>query len=297
MEKYSAEKRVEIMPRLPLEGNLDLTYRCNNNCRHCWVRLAPAAKERRQELTFEAIRGIVDQARRLGTREWSISGGEPMLRPDFSEIFDYITRKSTSYGLNTNGTLITPKIARLLRRKGAKMVALYGATPAVHDHITRNPGSFEATLRGMTYLREAGAGFIVQLVPMRENYHQWQAMIALAQLYSRQWKCGASWLYLSDSGSSEKNAEIVAQRLPPAEVVALDPPDLSYEERLAQFEAQTRPGCVGCGDKDDRLFARCLEERREFHIDPYGGMSFCSSIKDPSLRYDLRSGSFREAWD
>jgi MoaA/NifB/PqqE/SkfB family radical SAM enzyme len=124
MVEYFTEKRVEIMPRLPLEGELDLTYRCNNNCRHCWVRLAPAASERSQELTFDEIRGIIDQGRRLGTREWAISGGEPMLRPDFSEIFDYITRKSTAYSLNTNGTLITPNIARLLKRKGAKMVAL-----------------------------------------------------------------------------------------------------------------------------------------------------------------------------
>jgi MoaA/NifB/PqqE/SkfB family radical SAM enzyme len=297
MEKYSAKKRVEIMPRLPLQGALDLTYRCNNNCRHCWVRLAPTAAERSQELTFEEIRGIVDQARVLGTREWALSGGEPMLRQDFSEIFDCLTRRSTGYSLNTNGTLITSEIARLLKRKGAKMVALYGATPAIHDHITRNPDSFEATLRGMTYLREAGAGFIVQLVPMRDNCHQWQAMIQLAQLYSRQWRCGAAWLYLSYSGSPEKNAEIEAQRLRPAEVLALDPPDLSYEERLGEFQAQTRPGCVGCGDKDDRLFASCIETRREFHIDPYGRMSFCCSIKDPSLRYDLRSGSLREAWD
>ena len=181
MPEYFTMKRVDTMPRLPLEGGLDLTYRCNNNCRHCWVRIAPGAPESSQELTFDEIRGIVDQARVLGTREWAISGGEPMLRQDFAEVFDYLTRKSTTYSLNTNGTLITSKIARLLKRKGTKMIAVYGATAEVNDHITRNPGSFEATLRGMAYLREAGAGFIVQLIPMKDNYHQWQAMIELAQ--------------------------------------------------------------------------------------------------------------------
>jgi hypothetical protein len=56
----------------------------------------------------------------------------------------------------------------------------------------------------------------------------------------------------------------------------------------------------GCGcihPADDRLFASCIETRREFHIDPYGGMTFCSRIKDPALRYDLRRGTFREAWE
>ena len=71
---------------------------------------------------------MVDQARALGTREWAVSGGEPMLRPDFPEIFEYVTAKATTYSLNTNGTLITPRVARLLKRKGSKMIAVYGAS-------------------------------------------------------------------------------------------------------------------------------------------------------------------------
>ncbi len=113
---------------------------------------------------------MADEARELGCQRWSISGGEPMLRPDFPEIFDYLTKKAVSYTLNTNGTLITPAIARLLKRKGSKLVALYGATPEVHDHITRTPGSFAAMMRGSAYLKEAGAGFTIQVIPMKDNY-------------------------------------------------------------------------------------------------------------------------------
>ncbi len=61
--------------RLPLEGSLDVTYRCNNNCRHCWLRLAPQAQEIRNELSFEEIRRIFEDARRMGCRSWSFSGG------------------------------------------------------------------------------------------------------------------------------------------------------------------------------------------------------------------------------
>ena len=297
MSEFIARKTVGLMPRLPLEGSLDLTYRCNNDCRHCWLRIPANAPERSQELSFDEIRGIVDQARKLGTREWSISGGEPMLRPDFADILDYITRKSTTYSLNTNGTLITPKIARLMKRKGIKMVAVYGATAQVHDHITRNPGSFDATLRGMAYLREAGAHFIVQLIPMKDNYHQWPEMVELARSLSPVWRCGAAWLFVSACGSSDKNAEIAAQRLPPSEVVALDPPDVSFEEREKEINPRIGMHCMGVGNQDDRLFAACIEMRREFHVDPYGGMSFCCFVKDPAMRYDVRKGSLEEAWD
>jgi len=278
----------DVLPRLPLQGSIDFTYRCNNNCRHCWVRLPATANEREQELSFDDIRRIADEAQSMGCREWAISGGEPMLRPDFPELLDYLTLRARSYTINTNGTLITPSIAQRLKRKGSKMVALYGATAEVHDHVTRTPGSFDAVMRGFRYLQEAGAGFTVQLIPMRDNYHQYDDMVKLARTISPHYRVGAPWLYFSACGSAERNAEISRQRLEPREVVELDQPDMAGEESTGP------PATV---DGDDRLFVSCIAGRREFHVDPYGGMTFCSFVKDPALRFDLRKGTFRQAWD
>jgi len=291
-QDYFAINQIDNLPRLPLEGNLDLTYRCNNNCRHCWLSIPSGAKEKESELSLEEIKRIFDEARKMGCRKWSISGGEPMLRPDFSEIFDYITSHSISYSINTNGTLITPKIAKLMSRKGAKMVALYGATKDVHDHITRNPGSFEATMCGFAYLKEAGAGFIVQIIPMKDNYHQFKEMVKLAESLSKHCRIGAPWLFLSASGDRQRDAEIIRQRLPPKEVIELDKPDLSYGESMNEQYNK-------CGKEtnDKYLFSSCVNNRRDFHIDPYGKMTFCCFIKEPSLRYDLTKGSFQECWD
>jgi hypothetical protein len=185
-----------------------------------------------------------------------------------------------------------------MRRKGVKMVALYGATAETHDHVTRTPGGFDATLRGFSYLREAGAGFIVQLIPMRANYHQWDAMVALARSFSPHWRVGATWLYLSSNGTPHRNAEIATQRLAPRDVIALDQPNPAAEERREEIRScdpafAERPG----EGVDDRLFARCIDHRRDFHIDPYGYMTFCSFVKDPALRYNLRHGTFHEAWE
>ncbi len=293
MTDYVSFEKTKNLPRIPLQGNLDLTYRCNNNCRHCWLRIPARSPERRRELGLDEIKDIVDEARKMGCRHWRISGGEPMLRPDFVEIFDYITSRAASYSLNTNGTLITPEIARLMRRKGAKMVVLYGATAEVHDHITRNPGSFEALMQGVAYLKEAGAGFIAQLVPMRDNYHQYNEMISLAESLTPHSRVGAAWLYLTASGDPERNREIERLRLSPKEVVELDRPELSDDELIDDED------CHNCSpmNKDDRLFAHCVAANSEFHIDPYGQMSFCAFIKDPALRFDLRKGSFKDCWE
>jgi MoaA/NifB/PqqE/SkfB family radical SAM enzyme len=292
-QEYLEELKINNLPRLPLEGSIDLTYRCNNECRHCWLRIPIDSAEKNNELSFDEICHIVDEARKMGCRRWSISGGEPMLRPDFAEIFDYITHNSNSYSINTNGTFITPKIAQLMKRKGTKMVVLYGATAKVHDHITRNPGSFEAAMRGFRYLKEAGAGFIVQLIPMKDNYHQFYDMVKLAQSLSKHYRIGAAWLYLSACGDTERNKEIMCQRLPPKEVIELDKPDLSYEEMM---DKQADSGCHNTNNSR-YLFSSCISGRRDFHIDPYGKMTFCCFIKAPSMRYDLRKGSFQDCWE
>lgn len=293
MENYCKEKNADTLPRLPLQGHLDLTYRCNNNCRHCWLWLAPAAVEKKDELSLPEIERIVTEARSMGCREWIISGGEPMLRGDFVEIFDLLTRNSRTYTLNSNGALITPKIARLLKRRGVKLIALYGADAQVHDFVTRNPGSFAATRRGIAYLQEVGAEFIVQIVPMRANFHQFQEMIRLALKLSPHWRVGASWLHLSANGDLEKNEEIRAQRLSPQEVLEIDPPDMSWENKTVEACGQEIHG----GTRVGRLFFPCLQARRDFHVDPYGNASFCSFIKNPLLRCDLRKVDFAEYWE
>jgi MoaA/NifB/PqqE/SkfB family radical SAM enzyme len=278
-------------PRLPLDGTFDLTYRCDNSCRHCWLRLPPGAEEEQAELSIDEIKSIVDQARRMGCRSWHISGGEPMMRSDFPEIFDYITGRSISYTINTNGTLITPEIAELFRRDGRKFVALYGASAKVHDYVTRNLGSFEATMKGFELLKDIGAEFTVQLIPMKDNYHQFQDMVKLAKSLSPRWRVGAPWLYLSACGSPKRNEEIAAQRLSAKEVIALDNP------KLLDAEGNKNEHSHLIAPSDGMLFASCAQNRREFHIDPYGQMTFCGFIKDPNLRYNLREGSFQEAWE
>lgn len=284
---FTSTKIIANPPRLPLKGSIDLTYRCNNRCRHCWIR----TDDGRGEFSTQEIISLVDDARLMGCREWAISGGEPMLRPDFAEIFDYITSHAKNYSINTNGTLITPEIAELMKRKGSKMVALYGATAEVHDHVTQNPGSFAETMRGFALLKTAGAGFIVQIIPMKDNYPQLKEMTALAKSLSPHWRIGAPWLYLSASLDPVRNAEIEAQRLPPREVVQLDLPDFSC------LEVEGDGAHPQCPAGDDRLFDCCIAVRRDFHVDPYGMMSFCAFLKDPDMMYNLRKGTFQDAWE
>ena len=283
--------------RLPLEGRIDLTYRCNNHCRHCWLWMPDTEAEQRSELTFAEIRRIVDEARTMGCRSWGISGGEPLLREDFPEIFDYITRKSVTYNIATNGTLITPVIANLLARKGTRLVSLYGATAEVYDHVTRNPGAFAKAMQGISYLKEAGVSFVVLMVPMKDNWHEWNDMILLGKKLSPYLRIGAPWFYQSCGGTVQQKSEIAAQRLQPRDIINLNKPYAADTGQGSVLKAENAAACGAAAASEARLFANCISKRKEFHIDPYGKMSWCMYIKDPALRFDLRRGTFAEAWD
>ena len=294
MDEYVQIADRHFPARLPLTGKIDLTYRCNNNCRHCWSRIPPD-RNREREINFDEIRKIVDEARKMGCNEWVISGGEPMIREDFSEIFDYLSSNSLRYSINTNGTLITPYIARLMKRKGAKMIALYGATDKIHDHITKVPGSFDATMRGVAYLREAGAGFMFQIIPMRDNAHEFKKMVQLAESVAGNYRVGISWLHLSAGRDTQKNREIKGQRLSPLNNLLFDTPDIYRDDELSG----TADGSCrrAWAVSDDRLFVSCIMTNNSFHLDPYGGMSLCPYIEDPAMRYNMREGSFPAGWE
>jgi MoaA/NifB/PqqE/SkfB family radical SAM enzyme len=285
----SASPSLKKWPRLPIEGGIDLTYRCNNNCRHCWVNVENSAEERSRELGTREWLDIIDQARSMGARDWAISGGEPLLREDFTEVFEHVRKKASSCSLNTNGTLITPSIARLLKKGCTVLVSIYGASARVHDHITRNPGSYAAVMQGISYLKEAGLRPLVQLVPLTDNFGHWLEMIGLVRGLGLDWRMGSASLILSAAGDAAKDEEIRAQRLSPSRIVELNPPNVPYEEMHAGADCGARGG--------QRELAHCISERNVFHVDPSGGLSFCCFIKDERLRFDLKKGTFAEGWD
>jgi len=286
---YVRVKTSSYLPRLPLQGQIDITYRCNNNCRHCWVRIPQQDYSQTREMFFSEIRRIVDQTSQFGCRRWLFSGGEPLFRPDFPEIFDYITARTTEYLLVTNGTLITPAIAQLLTRKGTNLVSLYGATAEIHDHITQNPGSFQQTMQGLAYLKEAGAACTIQIIPLKDNYSQLNDMIRLAESLSGKWRIGATWLQLSAYGDTQVNTQIRAQRLSSKESLELEGPYFLDEKIDAS--------CRKAHHHEEGYLFFCFLRRQGFHIDPYGRAAPCQLIKDPSLRCDLRTQSFGYFWD
>ena len=132
----------------PLLTHLDveLTERCNNNCIHCYInRSADDVNAKEKELNTEEIKRILREAAALGCLSVRFSGGEPLLREDFCELYVFARKLGLKVILFTNATLITPHIAELFNKIPPLKrieVSLYGMMKEVVRSRCQNAGVF-----------------------------------------------------------------------------------------------------------------------------------------------------------
>lgn len=167
-KKFLLQEVIEKCSRLniPAQTALELTYRCNLHCSHCYNDFEDGT-----ELTTSGWKDIIGQLKTAGTIYLLFTGGEIMLRDDFLEIITFSRHSGFIPGLLTNCTLITPKLAQEIAalKPFSITTSLYGATAATHDAITRTPGSYGKTLKGIELLTERGLAVLVQTLVMKSN--------------------------------------------------------------------------------------------------------------------------------
>ena len=159
---------------------LELTYRCNEKCIHCY---ADTPHDSREELSTEQYRNIIDQLYDLGCMGVLLTGGEATLRPDFLEIAEYIKKKGMLFDVYTNGLLLSDSfLDRLIAlRPNSVSFSFYGGTAEVHDLVTTVPGSFEKSLKSLMTVKCAGIDTYIKTVVMRQNADDYENLLKLGR--------------------------------------------------------------------------------------------------------------------
>jgi AdoMet-dependent heme synthase len=162
---------------IPLSVQLDITYRCNERCVHCYL-----DHDDHGEMGTAEIKDLLDQLAEAGVFYLTISGGEILMRKDFFEILEHARLRTFCVRLKTNGVLIRKKQAERLRALGVESVqiSVYSHRPEVHDAITKMPGSFRQSIRAVRFLREHGLTVTMANVLMTQNSYDYQSVKALA---------------------------------------------------------------------------------------------------------------------
>ncbi len=158
---------------VPLQACLELTYRCNLRCKHCYIDL-PLRQQVSGELSAREWCDVFDQLLEAGTLSLLFTGGEIFTRTDFFDIAFEAKRRKFLLWLVTNGTLIDSDVAATVKELRPYWVAisLYGATTGTHEAVTGQTGSFEATVRAIRLLREQGMRVMIQGLVMDSNVRE-----------------------------------------------------------------------------------------------------------------------------
>jgi len=280
-------------PRL-VRLDVELTERCNNDCIHCYINLpANDEKARGRELSAAEIKRVLGEAADLGCLTVRFTGGEPLLRPDFEEI--YLAARNLGMGvvLFTNACLLNPKLADLLKRVPPLRkleVSVYGMTRASYERVSRAKGSFKAAWRGIRLLQERGIPFIVKgalLPPNKEerpDFENWASNIP--------WMDGPpsySMFYdLHCRRDREKSRSIARLRVDPKEAareLAGNPrKKAGFMDFVSKFSEAPGNDLFTCGAG---FKTACL--------DAYGTLYPCIMLRSPEAAYDIRKGGLGEA--
>lgn len=164
---------------IPLTVLLEPTRRCNLECRHCYR----IENTEREEMPLRRILSLLDELRQMGCLFLTISGGEPLLHPNFLEICRKAHSLNMAISIFTNGTLMSESLTRQLKQLNIIDVhlSIYGAKPETHDSITRHKGSHNKTIDTVLRLKQNNLSMRFKYIIMKSNFREYKNMLRLAE--------------------------------------------------------------------------------------------------------------------
>lgn len=276
--------------------DLELTERCNNNCIHCYIN-QPAGdlKLKEKEFNTEEIKNVLIEAARLGCLSVRFSGGEPLLREDFNELYVFARKLGLKVILFTNATLITPQLVELFNKIPPLKkieVSVYGLTKISYEAVTQVSGSFKAAFRGIDLLLKNKIPFVVKSAYLPKNkkemseFDRWSAKIeSMEELPSYAMffdlRCRRD---LKDKNDAIKKLRVSARE----GIEAITKRNANYSTEMDRFcSTFSRP-------PGDMLFS-CSAGMRSGCVDAYGKFQLCMMLRHPSTVYDLKKGTIEDA--
>ena len=278
----------------PIKVGLQLTNKCNLDCRFCYFR--DDAHQHGQVLSTQEIYTVIDDLKKMNISILALTGGEPLLREDFADVYMALKRKGLLVSVFTTAQILTEDHLRLFRQYPPRdiEITVYGVTRETYERVTRRPGSFDAFRSGLDRLLESGVKVRLKAMALRSNVHELPEIARFCRERTKDFFRFDPLLHLRFDGDSARNEEIRSERLPPEEIVALERAD---QDRFQSLEKNCGKlimpelAHTGC----DHLF-HCGAGNGSFNVSYDGLFRLCSSLWDPECVYDLRKGSLADAW-
>ena len=257
-----------------IKAQLELTYRCNLHCRHCYTDPYNSKEFFPRELTLDEIHRLLDEMQQIGIVWLNLTGGDIFMHPHFFEIYEAAVRKGFLLQLYTNGTLFTNATIERLRHMPPFTIDIscHSVTEEPFDWFTQVPGSFRAFVRGLEMLRDSGLPFALKTKAMNWNRDEMPAIRRFVESFGQEFG-------FTTSLSPRLNGDLssLSYRVAPDDVIALhrDQPSADGDEERCGNSADLY------APHTDRLY-RCGCGTDTIHINAWGELGTCT------LQYERR---------
>jgi radical SAM protein len=160
----------------------ETTQACDLACVHCRACAQPLRK--RDELTTEEAKRLIDEIAAMGVAVFVLSGGDPLKRPDIYELVEYASARGVHTSMTPSATpLLTEEALAGLKERGLTRLAvsLDGSTAEIHDVFRRVPGSYRRTLNAVQWARNLGLPVQINTTMTRRNLGDFDAVLSLLE--------------------------------------------------------------------------------------------------------------------
>jgi len=264
---------------------LELTYRCNLDCFYCYNDKDKPGTY----LSLDQYKTILSDLANMQTLFLMLTGGEPMMHPDFFAIgreardLGFVTR------IRTNGHSLSKRLAIRLKEEVDPYVvevSLHGSTAAVHDRQTRVEGSFERLIKNLKTAKEVGLRCSIVTTPTAWNEHQIEEMFALCDTLDIPLRFQGP-VAPKDNGDTEP---LIIQ------------PKVETWDKITNIQAErrkTKPIPIAMAARNEpsepEEKAMCSVGLAGVDIDPYGNVQACMHLQEAAG--NLHDHSIEEIWN
>ena len=267
---------------IPLSVQLDLTYRCNERCVHCYL-----DHDDHGEMTTTEIKDLLDQLAAAGVFFLILSGGEIFLRKDLFEIIEHARKLLFAVKLKTNAVMIRDAKAKRIAALGVESVqiSVYSHRAQVHDAITKVRGSFRRTIEGATLLKSKGVRVSFANVLMKHNAGDYPEVQALAAGLGVGYHVDPTITPMMDGDRSILDLNITSAELE----------QVFHESTLVgNAEEFCAPPAGPLAEADALDTLPCSAGHTACYISPYGDVFPC--VQFPLLSGNVRKTRFLDIW-
>ena len=237
-------------------------YRCNFRCQHCDITGLRDNKKEKRFFTPSDVKELSRQADEMGLAQIVITGGEPLIFPDFDEIVKAIDPQKFYIISDTNGWFLDAKRAKHLKSIGVDKIqlSLDSLNAKEHDEFRRRPGSHERCLRAIDAALDAGLNLIIQTVVTKQRVRS-QEFIDFLE-FAKEKGIGVFVTYAKPVGEWEGNYDVLVDR-----------DDMDYRRKLEKkynvFTHLTPAYGLNLG---------CIAVKRMVSVTKYGDVMPCPYI-------------------